>query len=145
MIGKPEIARSNRSNQLFFVNRRHIKDKVLTGATEKAFKGMIPIGKYGFVVLNIDMEPSKVDVNVHPSKQEVRLSKEAELKELIYDSIKEIFMVKNIAPRITSDEVNIKGVQESLDLNVGFSNYMNIGEYNYAGGTDELVSEKEAI
>ena len=68
VVGKPEIARSNRSNQIFFVNKRYIKDKVLTGATEKAFKGMIPIGKFGFVILDIEMEPTKVDVNVHPAK-----------------------------------------------------------------------------
>ena len=71
VVGKPEIARSNRSNQLFFVNSRYVKDKVLSGAVEQAFKGMLPIGKYGFLVLNIKMEPNKVYVNVHPAKLEV--------------------------------------------------------------------------
>src|SRR5699024_2003899 len=52
VIGKPSIARSNRSNQLFFVNKRYIKDKTLTSAAEQAYKGMITIGKYGFLVLN---------------------------------------------------------------------------------------------
>ena len=47
VIGKPEIARSNRSNQLFFVNKRYIKDKTLTAATEQAYKGLITIGKFG--------------------------------------------------------------------------------------------------
>src|SRR5574344_515137 len=63
VIGKPEIARSNRSNQLFFVNKRYIKDKTLSAATEQAFKGLIPIGKFGFVILNLTINPAKVDVN----------------------------------------------------------------------------------
>ena len=76
MIGKPEIARSNRSNQIFFVNKRYIKDKILQSATEQAFKGMIPLGKFAFLSLNIDMNPNKVDVNVHPAKLEVRFEEE---------------------------------------------------------------------
>ena len=76
VIGKPVIARSNRSNQLFFVNKRYIKDKVLTSAAEQAYKGLITIGKYGFLVLNIEMNPQKVDVNVHPAKLEVRFEDE---------------------------------------------------------------------
>ena len=72
VIGKPEIARSNRSNQIFFVNKRYVRDKSLSSAAEKAYKGMIPIGKFSFLILNIDMNPNKVDVNVHPAKLEVR-------------------------------------------------------------------------
>ena len=88
VIGKPEIARSNRSNQLFFVNKRFIKDKVLTSATEQAFKGLIPIGKFGFVILNITMNPAKVDVNVHPAKLEVRFEDESRIFQSIYHAIK---------------------------------------------------------
>ncbi len=88
VIGKPEIARSNRSNQLFFVNKRFIKDKVLTAATEQAFKGLIPIGKFGFVILNITMNPAKVDVNVHPAKLEVRFEDESRIFQSIYHAIK---------------------------------------------------------
>jgi len=76
VVGKAEIARGNRSHQLFFVNKRYIKDKTLTAATEQAYKGLIPIGKFGFVVLNLEMSPAKVDVNVHPAKLEVRFEEE---------------------------------------------------------------------
>lgn len=68
VVGKPAIARSNRSNQLFFVNNRYIKDKTLTSAAEQGYKGLITIGKYGFLVLNLEINPQKVDVNVHPAK-----------------------------------------------------------------------------
>ena len=92
VIGKPEIARSNRSNQLFFVNKRYIKDKTLTAATEQAYKGLIPIGKFGFVVLNLEMNPAKVDVNVHPAKLEVRFQEENKVFQSIYHAIKDTLL-----------------------------------------------------
>ena len=92
VVGKPEIARSNRSNQLFFVNKRYIKDKTLTAATEQAYKGLIPIGKFGFVILNIEMNPAKVDVNVHPAKLEVRFEEENKIFQAIYHAIKDTLL-----------------------------------------------------
>lgn len=89
VIGKPVISRSNRSNQLFFVNDRYIKDKTLSGAAEQAFKGFVTIGKHGFLVLNIEMDPRKVDVNVHPAKLEVRFQEETKVFKAIYHSIRE--------------------------------------------------------
>ena len=112
VIGKPEIARSNRSNQMFFVNKRHIKDKVLTGATEKAFKGMIPIGKFGFVILNIEMEPAKVDVNVHPAKLEVRFEEENKIFKAIYHAIQETLMKAEL---IASPEKEIEDSKEAVE------------------------------
>ena len=59
VVGKPVIARSNRSNQLFFVNKRYIKDKVLTSAAEQGYKGLLTIGKYGFLSFKYGNESSK--------------------------------------------------------------------------------------
>ena len=112
VVGKPEIARSNRSNQMFFVNKRYIKDKVLTGATEKAFKGMIPIGKFGFVILNIDMEPSKVDVNVHPAKLEVRFQEENKIFKAIYHAIQETLLKAEL---ISSPEKEVEDNKEAAE------------------------------
>ncbi len=92
IVGKPEIARSNRTNQIFFVNQRYIKDKTLSSATEQAYKGMIPLGKFGFVVLNITMNPSKVDVNVHPAKLEVRFEEESKIFQAIFHAIKDTLL-----------------------------------------------------
>jgi len=92
VIGKPEIARSNRANQIFFVNKRYVKDKALTSAAEKAYKGMIPIGKFSFLVLNVDMNPAKVDVNVHPAKLEVRFEEENTVFKAVYHSIKDALL-----------------------------------------------------
>jgi len=92
VIGKPEIARSNRSNQMFFINKRYVKDRILSSATENSFKGLIPIGKYGFVILNIDMDPSKVDVNVHPAKLEVRFDDENKIFKAVYHAIRDTLL-----------------------------------------------------
>ena len=92
VIGKPVIARSNRSNQLFFVNKRYIKDKTLTSAAEQGYKGLITIGKYGFLVLNIEMSPNKVDVNVHPAKLEVRFEEESKVFKAVYHAIKDTLL-----------------------------------------------------
>ena len=112
VIGKPEIARSNRSNQLFFVNKRYIKDKLLTAATEQAFKGLIPIGKYGFVVLNINMNPAKVDVNVHPAKLEVRFEEENKIFQSIYHAIKNTLLESEL---VANTERNTDKSDEQKD------------------------------
>ena len=104
VIGKPEIARSNRSNQLFFVNKRYIKDKTLSAATEQAYKGKIPIGKFGFVVLNIEMNPAKVDVNVHPAKLEVRFEEESKIFQAIYHAIKDSLLKGDLVADTTREE-----------------------------------------
>ena len=96
VVGKPEIARSNRANQIFFVNKRYIKDKSLSSAAEKAYKGMIPMGKFSFLVLNIDMNPSKVDVNVHPAKLEVRFEEENLVFKAVYHAIQNSLLKSEI-------------------------------------------------
>ncbi len=89
VIGRPKIARSNRSNQLFFVNKRFVKDKTLTSAVEQAFKGRLPIGKYAFLILNLEIDPHKLDVNVHPAKLEVRFQEESKIFNLVCHAVEE--------------------------------------------------------
>ncbi len=91
-VGKPIISRSNRSNQLFFVNHRFVKDKTLTSAAEQGFKGLVTVGKHGFLILNIDMDAKKVDVNVHPTKLEIRFQDESNVFKAVYHSIKETLL-----------------------------------------------------
>ncbi len=116
VIGKPEIARSNRSNQLFFVNKRYVKDRILTAATEQAYKGQIEAGKFGFVVLNLEMNPSKVDVNVHPAKLEVRFEEESKVFQAIYHAIKDgLEKDPNYMPAETITKVDNIIIQSSND------------------------------
>ena len=121
VIGKPVIARSNRSNQLFFVNKRYIKDKVLTSAAEQAYKGLITIGKYGFLVLNIEMNPQKVDVNVHPAKLEVRFEDENKIFKAIYHAIKDSLLKEDLIPDRTKIELDKQiNSNNSWKINDGF-------------------------
>lgn len=113
VVGKPEIARSNRSNQTFFVNKRFVKDKTLSGATENSFKGLLPIGKYGFLILNLEIDPAKVDVNVHPAKLEVRFEEENKVFKAVYHAIKDTLLKAELiantekTPEITRYEDNV--------------------------------------
>lgn len=114
VIGKPEIARSNRANQLFFVNKRYIKDKTLSAATEQAFKGLIPIGKFGFVILNININPSKVDVNVHPAKLEVRFEEESKIFQSIYHAIKDTLLKSELVADTEKQEIDTENKSQGL-------------------------------
>jgi DNA mismatch repair protein MutL len=119
-IGKPEIARNNRSYQMFFVNKRYIKDKTLSAGVEQAFKGLIPIGKYGVVVLNIEIEPNKIDVNVHPTKLEIRFQEEQKVFKAIYHSVKDTLLkgdlVKEVEREPVVEEQKLEVNQEHVKL-----------------------------
>ena len=104
-IGKPEIARNNRSYQMFFVNKRYIKDKTLSAGVEQAFKGLIPIGKYGVVVLNIEIEPNKIDVNVHPTKLEIRFQEEQKVFKAIYHSVKDTLLKGDLVKEVEREPI----------------------------------------
>ena len=104
VVGKPEISRSNRNGQLFFVNSRYIKDKTLSAAADQAFKGMIPINKYGFLVLNIHINPELVDVNVHPAKLEVRFEEESKVFKAVYHAIKSGLAKGELVENVLKDD-----------------------------------------
>ena len=106
IIGKPVIARGNRSNQLFFLNGRYIKDKNLTAAADQAYKGMIPVGRYGFIVLNLEMDPKLVDVNVHPAKLEVRFEEESKVFKAVYHAIKSSLAKSELVENVEKENTN---------------------------------------
>ena len=125
VIGKPEIARANRQNQTFFVNNRFVKDKNLTSAVDQAYKDLIPSGKFGFVILNLEMNPEKLDVNVHPAKLEVRFQDENAIFHAVYYAIKVGFGNENIQNEeisktfITENKsVGEKKPVENIDLKI---------------------------
>ncbi|MDD5217197.1 MAG: DNA mismatch repair endonuclease MutL [Candidatus Omnitrophica bacterium] len=89
IIGKPRMARANRSGQIFFVNRRWVKAASLSYALMDGYHGLLMGGQYPMAVIFIDVNPERVDVNVHPTKQEVRISKESEIKSLVYRTVME--------------------------------------------------------
>ncbi|MUV39881.1 DNA mismatch repair protein HexB [Lentibacillus sp. JNUCC-1] len=99
-IGKPELTRASRNYITMIINGRYIKNYRLTQAIAQGYHTMLPIGRHPIVVLAIDMDPVLVDVNVHPSKLQVRFSKEKELEALVQETIKQTLQKTNLIPEM---------------------------------------------
>lgn len=86
-VGNAEISRGSRNNQSVFVNKRYIKNKLIATAVENAVKSFLMINKYPFFVLFLDIYPEFVDVNVHPTKSEVKFQNDREIFKLVFDAV----------------------------------------------------------
>lgn len=107
-ICKPEILRSNRNDLNTFVNDRVIRNSEINKAINDAYHTYKPDGKYPVVVLKINTDPTLVDVNIHPTKQDVKISKMPELYDLIYTTIKDTLYNNLLIPNALKEEsVNI--------------------------------------
>jgi DNA mismatch repair protein MutL len=100
----PEVTRASRNYISTMINGRFIKNYPLAKAIQEGYHTLLPIGRFPIVLLNIEMDPLLVDVNVHPSKMEVRISKEAELNELVTGIIKDAFKSKVLIPTAYTQE-----------------------------------------
>jgi DNA mismatch repair protein MutL len=85
--GKAEIARSNRNRQLFFVNGRNIRNRIISSAVDAAYATFLMKNRHAFVLLDIVVSPAAVDVNVHPSKMEVKFSNEQDIYRAVYHAV----------------------------------------------------------
>lgn len=92
VVGNTKIAKDSRKDQIIFLNKRNIKNLILYSSADQAFKGATGIGKYGFFVLNLEMPADCYDVNVHPTKSEVRFKEEDKLYRIFYHAIKEAIL-----------------------------------------------------
>lgn len=97
-ISLPEVTRASRNYITTLINGRYIKNYPLVKAIQEGYHTLLPIDRYPIVLLNIQMDPLLVDVNVHPAKMEVRLSKEHELNELVANGIKQAFKSRELIP-----------------------------------------------
>ncbi len=113
-VCKPEHTRSNRHYISIFINGRYIKNFVLNKAIIEGYHTLLPIGRYPIVYLNIEMDPILVDVNVHPTKLEVRLSKEQSLFDLINHKIKEAFRGLSLIPGTSLEKHQQKKSQKEI-------------------------------
>ncbi|GIP37338.1 hypothetical protein J31TS4_06180 [Paenibacillus sp. J31TS4] len=98
-ISKPELTRSNRLGISVIVNGRYVRHYGLTQAVLKGYHTLLPINRYPLVVLHVEMDPGLVDVNVHPSKLEVRFSKEANLQQLAEETVREALRQTVLIPQ----------------------------------------------
>lgn len=100
-VGKPEIARGNRSFENYYINGRYVKNNIITKAIESAYKGFLMQHKFPFVSLQMQMEGNDLDVNVHPAKREVRFAREQEVYEAVYDTVRKALMGREMIPKVT--------------------------------------------
>ena len=87
-MGNNNIYRSNKNLQHIYINNRFVKSKIILDAISEAYKGIIPINKYGVCFLNIHINPSKIDVNIHPTKMEIKFEDDKDLYIEIRDLLK---------------------------------------------------------
>lgn len=99
-IGKPEFARKTRGEQFFFVNQRFIKDPYLNHAVLTAYEELLPDDSYPLYVLYIDIDPSKIDINVHPTKTEIKYQDERAIYAIIRSAVKRSLGQYNITPTL---------------------------------------------
>lgn len=117
-VALPEITRASRNYISTMINGRFIKNYPLVKAIQEGYHTLLPIGRYPIVLLNIEMDPLLVDVNVHPSKMEVRLSKEDELNELVTATIKQVFKKEELIPSGFTEKKIIKPKEEQTFLHL---------------------------
>ncbi len=87
-IGKPEINRSNRNFEIYFMNGRFIKDDLISKSVEEGYRQYVMQHKFPFVVIHLEMNPKEIDVNVHPSKMQIRIHKGNELYQFLSEAVR---------------------------------------------------------
>jgi len=105
-VGKPEYARRTRGEQFFFVNNRFIRDAYLNHAVLMAFKELLPEDTYPLYVLFIEIDPAKIDINVHPTKTEIKYQDEQTIYAIIRSAVKRSLGRYNITPSLDFDQEN---------------------------------------
>ncbi len=103
-IAKPIICRGNRSYENYFINGRYIKSPVVTQAIEDAYKTFTMVHKFPFAVLHFALDTAELDVNVHPTKMEVRFSHGPELYRFVYETLRNILFGRELIPEIKPSE-----------------------------------------
>lgn len=102
-IGKPLICRGNRSFENYFINGRYIKSPIITQAIEEAYKTFTMVHKFPFAALHFELDTKELDVNVHPTKMEVRISHGQELYQFICETLKNTLCGRELIPEVKPD------------------------------------------
>ncbi|MCH4171864.1 MAG: DNA mismatch repair endonuclease MutL [Lactobacillus sp.] len=127
-VSLPKLTRANRNFVSLFINGRYIKNYALTRALIAGYGSKLMVGRYPLAVLNLTMDPFLVDVNVHPTKQEVRLSKEDELSQLITTNIQQVLGAQNLIPdavaNLNSSQPKIKKEQLAMRLDQASAQFL---------------------
>lgn len=145
-IGKPSIAKNNRGNEIFFVNHRYFHSRTLSAAVEKAYHTLLPIARYPFVILFLEIDPQSVDVNVHPTKMEVRFSNDSELFKAFYHSIRKTLTDNSLISEWIAPEEDLFALKyQGSNITQPKSAVANLTiNYNYQETTPESSKEEAA-
>ncbi|MCL5104344.1 MAG: DNA mismatch repair endonuclease MutL [Armatimonadetes bacterium] len=100
-VSNPQLTRINRRDQSFFVNGRPIRSKTITHAVDQAYRGLLQPGRYAVAIVFVELVPELVDVNVHPTKTEVKFSSEHEIHSAVHRAVNAALMEGAAAPTIT--------------------------------------------
>jgi len=111
-IGKPLISRGNRNYENYYINGRYVKSNVIAKAIEDAYKDFTMQHKYPFTVLHFVMDGNDLDVNVHPTKMELRFSKQQEVYNFVYQAVKNALCERELIPRVEVPEAKISEVKQ---------------------------------
>lgn len=141
-IGRSDIVKSNRNYQNFFINNRYIKSKLAMAAIEQAYTSYLPPEKFPCCVLNLTINPSVVDINVHPTKLEVKFANEKPIFEAIYHTVKTALEENTTRPEISF------GKSKSTPSRISATQYRTIAEARplsqaFAPISDKVSDEKE--
>ncbi|WP_019947747.1 DNA mismatch repair endonuclease MutL [Hymenobacter aerophilus] len=111
-IGKPESAKKSRGDQFFFVNNRFIRSAYLNHAVLTAYEGLLPKDTHPFYVLFLDLDPKSIDINVHPTKTEIKFEDEKTVYAIVRSAVKQSLGLHNMAPSLDfAGDVNFGAIR----------------------------------
>lgn len=99
-IGKPVVSRGNRNYMNYFINGRYIKSAIINKAIEEAYKPYTMTHRYPFTSVVLTIDPARIDVNVHPTKMEIRISNQEEVFQFVYDTVSEALAKRELIPEV---------------------------------------------
>ncbi|KGX83259.1 DNA mismatch repair endonuclease MutL [Pontibacillus marinus] len=137
-IAKPEVTRASRNYMSTIINGRYIRNHAVNKAVLQGYHTLLPIGRYPLVVLQIEMDPILVDVNVHPAKLEVRFSKENELFEAVRDAVTNAFRKETLIPEVEQKPKKAKEKDQSVQESFSFQS-------NGPSASSEATQKRESM
>ena len=120
-IGKPEFAKKTRGEQFFFVNKRYIKNSYLNYAVMQAYQDLIPSKSYPSYFIYMEMEPASIDINIHPTKTEIKFEDEKAIYAILNSAVKQSIGKYQVAPSLDFDQetsFNVEPFRKGMEVKI---------------------------
>lgn len=141
-VCKPSVLKTNRNDMITFVNDRLVKNGEINKAINEAYYLYKPVDRYPVVVINIEVDPTLTDVNIHPTKQDIKVSKMNDLYKLIYETIKNTLYSASLIPKIEKQSEYIEKTVEMSNPTYSPS-YEKISQVSMDFKDGEIVKNEE--